>query len=61
MITAGAIPALDLYRNQPVVGGYGTNDLDPNKFTQTKVCIVFHRHKQKKTLIINNFLPLIIS
>ena len=46
MITAGAIPALDLYRNQPVVGGYGTNDLDPNKFTQTKVCIVFHRHKK---------------
>ena len=31
MITAGAIPALDLYRNQPVVGGYGTNDLDPNR------------------------------
>ena len=30
MITAGAIPALDLYRNQPVVGGYGTHDLDPN-------------------------------
>ena len=31
MITAGAIPALGLYRNQPVVGGYGTNDLDPNR------------------------------
>ena len=36
MITAGAIPALDLYRNQPVVGGYGTHDLDPNRVIQTK-------------------------
>ena len=58
MITAGAIPALDLYRNQPVVGGYGTNDLDPNKFTQTNVCIVIiTATKKKKT----HFLPLIIS
>ena len=53
MITAGAIPALDHYRNQPVVGGYGTNDLDPNKFTQTKVRIVFHRHKKNLPLIIS--------
>ena len=39
MITAGAIPALDLYRNQPVVGGYGTHDLDPNGVKQTRVCV----------------------
>ena len=41
MITAGAIPALDLYRNQPVVGGYGTHDLDPNRFTQTRVGVFY--------------------
>ena len=54
MITAGAIPALDLYRNQPVVGGYGTHDLGPNRGNLPGYMIFFN--PSKKTLVHNQLL-----